>query len=84
MYFQNLEENHKKPGRNSKNSKNLEEIQKTWRKFPKSFGHSDIVFFINCTILLAVPTECSFLLPFWNMHVSNIKAVGGRGLNTFL
>ena len=28
MYFQ-------KPGRISKNSKNLEEIQKTWRKFPK-------------------------------------------------
>jgi len=25
-----------KPGRNSKNSKNLEEIQKTWRKFPKN------------------------------------------------
>ena len=30
MYFQ-------KPGRNSKYSKNLEEIQKTWRKFPKIF-----------------------------------------------
>ena len=30
--FKNL----KKPGRNSKNSKNLEEIQKTWRKIPKN------------------------------------------------
>ena len=30
MYFQ-------KPGRNSKNSKKLEEIQKTWSKFPKIF-----------------------------------------------
>ena len=39
MYFQKLEENLKKPGRKSKNSKNLEEIQKTQRKFPKSFGH---------------------------------------------
>ena len=26
-----------KPERNCKNSKNLEEIQKTWRKFPKIF-----------------------------------------------
>jgi len=33
--FKSLEENLKKPERNSKNSKNLEEIQKTWRKFPK-------------------------------------------------
>ena len=32
--FKNLEENLKKPGRISKNSKNLEEIQKT-------FGHPD-------------------------------------------
>ena len=32
--FKNLEENLKKPGRNSKI---LEEIQKTWRKFPKIF-----------------------------------------------
>ena len=34
-----MEENPKKPGRNSKNSKNLEEIQKTWRKFQKTYGH---------------------------------------------
>ena len=33
--MKNLEENLKKPGKNSKNSKNLVEIQKTWRKFPK-------------------------------------------------
>ena len=34
--FKNLEENLKKPGRYSKNSINLEEIQKTWRKFLKN------------------------------------------------
>ena len=45
--FKNLEENLKKPGRNSKNSKNLEEIQKTWRKFPKTFGHPVYILFNN-------------------------------------
>jgi len=34
--FKKLEENLKKPGRNSKNSKNPEEIQKTWRKLLKN------------------------------------------------
>ena len=34
--FKYLEENLKKPGRHSKNSKNLEEIQKICRKFPKN------------------------------------------------
>jgi len=44
--FKNLEENLKKPERISKNSKNLEKIQKTCRKFrkpgenfQKTFGH---------------------------------------------
>ena len=35
--FKNLEENLKKLGGNSKNYDNLEEIKKTWRKFPKIF-----------------------------------------------
>ena len=39
MFFQ-------KPGRNSKNSKNMEEIQKTWRKFPKNLWPPCITIFI--------------------------------------
>ena len=35
MYFQNPGRKSEKPGRNSEN---LEEIQKTWKKFQKTFG----------------------------------------------
>ena len=47
MYFKTLEENLKKPGRISKNSKNLEEIQKTWRKFPKNLWPPWCIYIYN-------------------------------------
>ena len=43
MHFQKPGKNLKKPERNSKNSKNLEEFQKTWRKF----GHPVITTWVN-------------------------------------
>ena len=39
--FKNLEENLKKPGRNSKNSKTLKKFRKPGENFQKTFGHPD-------------------------------------------